>query len=181
MADVIYRHRPVSRRMWLWPVVLWVLSSSGLLLASKPELNGTQVGLAVFGPGGLFTLWLLLLLALNWRGTVSVTRETLRVGTDRVPVAAIDPDWVRMLAAKADPELAARVGAAPPPPIADDRLADKRRGRLLGGAYGATGADDLVTLDVLNERTGRLERASLPARDRRGLLAGLVSALDHRE
>jgi hypothetical protein len=178
--DVIYKHRPVTRRMWLVPSVLWVLATTGLLLSSKVELDATQVGLAVFAPAGVFGIWLLSLAMLNWRGTVTVTRETLRVGRDKVPVAAIEPDWVRMLAARADPELAVRAGAQPPQ-IAADRLTDKRRGLLLGGAYGASFCDDLLTLEVRNERTGRLDRASLPARDWPGLLAGLVSALDRPE
>ncbi|HWD81209.1 MAG TPA: hypothetical protein VG497_20085 [Kribbella sp.] len=179
MAEIIYRHRPVSRRAWLWPIVLWALATTGLLLGSKVELTGTQVGLAVFGPSGVFGIWLLSLAALTWRGTVTITRQTLRVGTDRVPVAAIEPDWVRMLAARATPELAARVGARAPQ-VAAERQADRRRGRLLGGAYGASFCDELVTLDVRNERTGRFERASLPARDRPGLLAGLLTALDQQ-
>jgi hypothetical protein len=178
VADVIYRHRPVSRRMWLLPVVLWVLATTGLLLTSKVELSRTQVGLAIFGPAGVFGIWLLSLAMLTWRGTVTVTRERLRVGTDQIPLAAIDRDWVQLLATRADPERAARVGA---PEIAPERLADKRRGRLLGGSYGATGADDLVTLDVRNDRTGGLERVCIPARDWRGLVIGLVTAVEQRE
>lgn len=180
MSDVIFRGRPTSRKWYLPPLVLWVLMGVALVRTSEGDLNLSQLSLGVIAPAPLFGVWLLGLLVRNWRGTATLTRETLRVGPDKVAVADIEPEWVRMLAARADPDLAVRVGGEPPE-MAADRLSDRRRGLVLGGLFGSTSGDDLVTLEVRNKRTGRLDRVSVPTRDRRGLLAGLVTALEQRQ
>jgi hypothetical protein len=178
VADVIYRGRPIARKWYLLPFILWALATTGLLLTSKVDLDRTQVSISVIAPGSLFAIWWLGVLVRNWRGTVVLTRETLRIGPDQVAVADIEPEWVRMLAARADPQLAVRVGGEPELPA--DRLSDRRHGLVLGGVFGSTAHDDLVTLEVRNQRTGRFDRVSVPTRDRRGLLAGLVTALEQR-
>ncbi|MEU4603573.1 hypothetical protein AB0F43_11390 [Kribbella sp. NPDC023972] len=175
MADVIYQHRPVSRRMWLLPIVLWIAATVAMLLTSQVELDTFQVTVSVIGPGALFGIWLLTLWSINRYGAVTLTRESLRVGRHTIAVAEIEPQWVRMLAGRADPALAQRIA---PHHVSAERQARRDRGQLLGGAYGTVLGDDLVTLEL--HGSGQ-RRVSVPTRDRRGLLAGLVTALDQPE
>lgn len=172
--EVVYARKPVSRRMWLLPVVLWVVATAALLLTSDVALSTFQVVTALIIPGTIFGIWLLTLWSINRYGAITLTRDTLRVGRDTLPVAQIEPQWVRMLARKADPSLTARLTtSATTLQLPADRVADTSRGRLLGGAYGTTLGDDLVTLELRGN-----QRVSVPTRDRRGLLAGLLTALD---
>lgn len=173
-SPVIYARKPVTRRMWLVPVVLWVVATAAMLLTSGVALSTFQVVTAAIIPGTIFGIWLLTLYSINRYGAITLTKDTLRVGRDTLPVARIEPQWVRMLARKADPSLAARLGtSATTLQLPGDREVDTSRGRLLGGAYGSTLGDDLVTLELHGN-----ERVSVPTRDRRGLLAGLLTALD---
>lgn len=177
MSDVIYARRPVSRGMWLLPVVLWCAATVALLLISDVALSASQVTLCLLAPGALFGIWLLTLYSINRYGTITLTRDTLRVGRDQLPVASIEPQWVRMLARRAEgaePSTAERITtSAGALQLPGDRHLDTSRGRLLGGAYGATLGDDLITLELHGNK-----RVSVPTRDRRGLLAGLVTAVD---
>lgn len=172
--EVIYARKAVSRRMWQLPSVLWVASTVALLVVSPGGLTTFNVVVAVVAPAMVFGIWLLTLYSLDRYGAITLTRETLRVGRDTLPVSRIDPTWVRMLASKASPGLKERVltsAAAFEVPGVETAKSD--RGRLLGGAYGATLGADLVTL-LLVDGT----RVSVPTGDREGLLAGLLTALD---
>ena len=178
MPDVIYARKPVSRAMWRLPIVLWVVGSLALLYSTRDDLSSFQVVMAVIIPGAIFGVWLLTLWSMNRYGAVTLTHETLRVGRDQVPVAAIEPQWVRMLAARADPSLARRLGtSATTLQLPGTSQVDRGRGRLLGGAYGTTFGDDLVTLELRGDGVARNTRVSVPTKDRRGLLAGLLDAL----
>lgn len=178
-AAVIYARKPVSRNMWLLPIVLWVLGSLALLYTTRDDLSSFQVVMAVIIPGTIFGIWLLTLYSMNRYGAITLTRETLRVGRDKVPVADIEPQWVRMLAARADPTLAQRLGtSATALQLPGAREVDRSRGRLLGGAYGTTIGDDLVTLELRRDGIARNTRVSVPTKDRRGLLGGLLQALE---
>jgi hypothetical protein len=160
--------------MWLLPAVLWVASTAALLLSSDVALTTFQVVTAAIIPGAVFGIWLLTLWSIDRYGAITLTRETLRVGRDTLAVAQIEPQWVRMLAGKADPSLAARLAtSAATLQLPGDRVADTSRGRLLGGAYGTTLGDDLVTLELRGN-----QRVSVPTRDRRGLLVGLLTVVD---
>ena len=160
--------------MWLLPGVLWAVATIVLLASAPDGLTRFHVVVSVVAPGAIFGIWLLTLWSIDRYGTVTLTRDALRVGRDTVPVAEIEPQWVRMLAHKADPSLAERLGtSATTLQLPGDRLVDPDRGRLLGGAYGATLGHDLVTLELR-----RNARVSVPTRDRRGLLGGLLTALD---
>jgi hypothetical protein len=173
-SEVIYVRKPVSHRMWLLPVVLWVGATIVLLLTSKTSLTTFQVVMAAIIPGTIFGVWLLTLYSLDRYGAIRLDRETLRVGRDTVPVASLDPAWVRMLATKASPGLRERVlASAATFAVPGAETADRGRGRLLGGAYGATIGTDLVTLRLVDG-----SRVSAPTRDRQALLGGLLTALD---
>jgi hypothetical protein len=178
VSDVIYARKPVSRTMWRLPIALWVVGSLALLYTTRDDLSSFQVVMAVIAPGTIFGIWLLTLWSINRYGAITLTRDTLRVGRDRVPVAQIEPQWVRMLAARADPSLAQRLGtSATTVQLPGAGQVDLGRGRLLGGAYGTTLGDDLVTLELRGDGVARNTRVSVPTKDRRGLLAGLLDAL----
>jgi hypothetical protein len=165
--------------MWLLPGVLWACSTVALLVVAPGGLSPFNVVFAAIAPGTVFGIWLLTLWSMNRYGAISLTRETLRVGRDRVAVTDIEPQWVRMLATRADPTLAQRLGSsATALQLPGSASVDGGRGRLLGGAYGATLGDDLVTLEVRRDGVQRHSRVSVPTKDRRGLLAGLLTALD---
>jgi hypothetical protein len=174
VSEQIYRRRAVSRRIWWWiPIVGWALGTIGLLVAS-PELSSFYLVMSVIAPGMIFGIWLLTLWSMNRYGDVTVTRESLRVGRESLPVASIDPAWVRMLASKASPELLERVTAAGGVPnIAEAERRKHDSGRLVGGAYASTLGAETVTLRLV---TGA--RVSAPTGDRAGLLAALLTALD---
>lgn len=171
---VVYARKAVSARGWAVPFVLVGLLTLGFVVADLPHVNATTVLAPVGASSPVLLIWLLTLWSLDRYGAVTLTRETLRVGRDRVPVADIEPHWVRTLATKADPALAQRLGtSASTVQVPGSKQADRDRGRLLGGAYAATFGDDLVTLELRGN-----ERVTVPTRDRRGLLAGLLTALD---
>jgi hypothetical protein len=172
--EVIYARKPVSRRMWQLPSVLWVASSIALLAASPGGFTTFNVVVAVIAPGMIFGIWLLTLYSLNRYGAITLSRDTLRVGRDTLPVSRIDPTWVRMLATRASPSLKERVlTSAGAFEVPGTETSKSDTGRLLGGAYGATLGADLVTL-LLVDGT----RVSAQTGDREGLLAGLLTALD---
>jgi hypothetical protein len=176
--DVIYARKPVSRRMWRLPIVLWILGSLALLASTRDDLSSFQVVMALVIPGTVLGIWLLTLWSMNRYGAITLTREVLRVGRDTVPVADIEPQWVRMLAARADPTLARRLGiSATTLQLPGTSQVDRGRGRLLGGAHGTTLGDDLVTLELRRDGVARNTRVSVPTKDRRGLLTGLLDAL----
>ena len=165
--------------MWRIPVVLWVAGTLALLYTTRDDLSSFQVVTAAIIPGMVFGVWLLTLWSLNRYGAITLTRDTLRVGRDRVPVADIEPQWVRMLAHRADPTLVQRLGTSATTVQAPGASqVDAGRGRLLGGAYGTTLGDDLVTLELRRDGAQRNARVSVPTKDRRGLLAGLLAALE---
>ena len=141
--EVIYARKAVSPRAWAVPFVLVAVLTVVLVVAVLPDVRTSTVVAAVAGSSPVLAIWLLTLWSINRYGAVTLTREALRVGRDRVPVADIEPQWVRMLASKADPALAQRIGiSASTLQLPGARLADRDRGRLLGGAYGATLGDD---------------------------------------
>jgi len=165
----------VSRRLW-WaiPTVGWVAGTLWLLLVASPELSRFYVVMSIIAPGMIFGIWLLTLWSINRYGDVTVTRETLRVGRETLPISALDPGWVRMLASKAAPALRERVEASGGvPEIADAELRNPDTGHLLGGAYAATLGTDTVTL-----RLARGGRVAVPSGDRAGLLGALLTALE---
>jgi len=173
-SEVLYARKAVSRRAWAIPFALLAVLVVAMVIADLPDVRGITVIAPVAAASPILVIWLLTLWSINRYGAVTLTRDTLRVGRDRVPVADIEPQWVRMLATRADPALAQRLGAsASTLQLPGSRQADRDRGRLLGGAYGATVGDDLVTLELRHD-----QRVSVPTRDRRGLLAGLLTALD---
>lgn len=177
--EVIYARKPVSPTMWRLPILLWVLGSLALLHSTRDDLSSFQVVMALIIPGTIFGIWLLTLWSMDRYGAITLTRELLRVGRDRVPVADIEPQWVRMLAARADPTLAQRLGtSATTLQLPGTGQVDPGRGRLLGGAHGTTLGDDLVTLELRRDGVARNTRVSVPTKDRRGLLAGLLDALE---
>ena len=175
---MIYARPAVSRRAWALPLVGWLAATTALLLTSRGQLTGAQVVLSIVGPGALFGVWLLTLWSMNRYAAVTLTRQTLTVGRDRVAVADLEPQWVRMLAAKADPSLAQRLGTSITTLQLPGDRPDNERGRLLGGAFGTTLGDDLVTLELRGDGLRRHERVSVPTKDRRGLLAGLLTAVE---
>jgi hypothetical protein len=181
-TEVIYARKPVSRTMWLVPVALWVAGTLALLWTTRDDLSTFQLVMAVIAPGMLFGVWLLTLWSINRYAAITLTRDTLRVGRDRVPVADIEPQWVRMLARRADPSLAQRLEtSATTLQLPGATQVDPGRGRLLGGAYGTTLGDDLVTLELRRDGVQRNARVSVPTKDRRGLLAGLLEALEESD
>ena len=118
-------------------------------------------------------IWLLTLYSMNRDRTVTVTRDTLVVGRERLALDRLDPAWVRMLAGKRLPAPArAGRGVRRQRRRADRDLADRDSGRLLGGAYGATLGSDVVTLRQSNGR-----RVAVATADRPGLLGALLTAL----
>ena len=118
-------------------------------------------------------VWCLTLYSMNRYGTVTITTDTLRVGRDRLPLNKIDPEWVRMLAAKASPTLRQRVlTSASTIQVPTHIQVDPGRGRLLGGAYGTSIGSDQVTLRLTNG-----SRVTAPSNDREGFLAALLTAL----
>ncbi|WP_457112510.1 hypothetical protein [Marmoricola sp. URHA0025 HA25] len=176
--EVIYARKPVSRRGWAIPFALLLAFTAVMVVKDLPDFRGITVVAAIGGFSPILLIWLLTLWSINRYGAVTLTRETLRVGRDRVPVAQIEPQWVRMLAQRADPSLAQRLGtSATTLQLPGERQVDRGRGRLLGGAYGTTLGDDLVTLELRDDGLGN-RRVSVPTRDRRGLLLGLLTALD---
>ena len=173
-SDVVYARKAVSRRAWAIPFVLLAALVVVMVLTDLPDVRSITVVAPLAAASPILAIWLLTLWSINRYGAVTLTRETLRVGRDRVPVADIEPQWVRMLATRADPALAQRFGtSASTLQLPGGRQGDRDRGRVLGGAYGATLGDDLVTLELRGN-----QRVSVPTRDRRGLLAGLLTALD---
>jgi hypothetical protein len=175
VSEPIYRRRAVTRRVW-WaiPIGGWAVATLWLVFVTSAELSRFYLVVSVIAPGMIFGIWLLTLWSINRYGDVTVTRETLRVGRESLPIASLDPDWVRMLASKASPSLRERVDATGGvPEIAEGELSKRDSGRLAGGAYGSTLGADTVTLRLL---TGG--RVAVPSGDRAGLLAALLTALD---
>jgi len=79
-----------------------------------------------------------------------------------------------MLATRASSRLEERVLASTASfDVPEREISKGDRGRLLGGAYGATLGSDLVTLLLVDG-----ERVSVQSGDREGLLGGLLTALD---
>ena len=175
MPEIIYRRRAVSRRAWAVPLALVVVGAVYSVLDEHSSLHALLVNLMLMGLLMLVTLgiWLLTLYSMNRYGTVTVTRDTLVVGRERLALDRLDPAWVRMLAGKASPPLRERVAASGGSAAVSDRdLADRDTGRLLGGAYGSTLGSDVVTL---RQSDGR--RVGVATHDRPGLLDALLTAL----
>ncbi len=151
----------------------WAVGSLLLLFVASPELSRFYLVTSAIAPGMIFGIWLLTLWSINRYGDVTVTRDTLRVGRENLPIASLDPDWVRMLASKASPDLLERVTAAGGiPEIAGAELRKRDSGRLVGGAYTSTLGTETVTLLL---RAGG--RVAVPSGDRAGLLSALLTAL----
>jgi len=148
------------------------VGSLWLLFVASPELSRFYLVTSVIA-GMIFGVWLLTLWSINRYGDVTVTRDSLRVGRENLPIASLDPDWVRMLASKASPQLLERVTTAGGvPEIAEAELRKLDSGRLVGGAYASTLGTDTVTLRL---RAGG--RVAVPSGDRAGLLSALLTAL----
>lgn len=175
MAVTIYRKRAVSGRAWAVPGVL-SLTAIGYSLVTEhgtlDRLIGSLVVMLILVAilGGI---WCLTLYSMNRYGTITLTQDTLRVGRERLPVNTIDHDWVRMLASKASPALSKRVlASASTIQVPSQVKVDPGRGRLLGGAYGASMGSDQVTLRLTDGT-----RVTAPSNDREGLLAALLTVL----
>lgn len=173
MSDVIYRRRGASRTAWAIPLVLVVVVMIYAVVSGLADDNlGRSVLAFGIGVAPILVIWLLTLWSINRYGDVTVTRETLRVGRSTVPVAELRRDWVAMLAERADPTLGARLADWGQLAVTQDRQLDGGRGRLLGGGFGANLGQELVTLELTDG-----SRVSAPTKDRRGLLAALLTAL----
>jgi hypothetical protein len=156
MSDVLYRRPAVSRVAWAIPIVLWTAASVVLLSVSEVELDTTQVVLALVMPGAIFGVWLLTVYSIKRYGDITVTRDTLRVGRHRRPIAQLDRAWL------ADP---ANTETLP---------AGGEVGELMGGSWGSTiGGGDLVSLQLVDGT-----RVSVQTKDRQGLRTALLRAID---
>jgi hypothetical protein len=172
--DVIYARRAVSGRAWAVPFVLLLALVVFVVVKDLPDPSA-GAALAVVGASSpVLAVWLLTLWSINRYAAVTLTRDTLRVGRHTVPVAELDPVWIRMLATKAAPSLRERVVASAATfEVPGHETSNTDRGRLLGGSYAATLGADLVTLRLLDGT-----RVSVQTSDRTGLLAGLLTAVD---
>jgi hypothetical protein len=178
-SEVVYASKAVSGRAWATPFILVAALTVVLVISDLPDLDSTSVVAPVGASSPVLAVWLLALWSMNRYGAITLTPETLRVGRDRVPVADIEPQWVHMLAHRADPTLAQRLAtSATTVQLPGDAQVDNERGRILGGAFGTTLGGDLVTLELRGDGLRRNERVSVPTNDRRGLLRGLVTALE---
>jgi hypothetical protein len=172
--EVLYARPAVSRRAWVIPFALLAAFTLVMVVKDLPDFETITVVASVAGFSPVLAVWLLTLWSINRYGAITLTRQTLRAGRHSVPVAQIDPAWVRMLATKASPGLKERVlASAATFEVPGLELSNGDRGRLLGGAYGATLGSDLVTLRLVDG-----SRVSAQTGDREGLLAGLLTALD---
>ena len=165
----------MSGRAWAVPGALAPIAVAYSLVTEHGDPDRMLGSLA--GMLGLIAvvggIWALTLYSMNRYGTVTITGDTLRVGRDRLPLDKVDPEWVRMLAAKASPTLRERVlTSASTIQVPAHIQRDPGRGRLLGGAYGTSMGSDLVTLRLTNG-----SRVTAPSNDREGLLAALLTAL----
>ena len=177
MAATLYHQRAVSARAWAWPAglaVALVLYSIASEHGTAERLFGKLLVMSIIA-AILSGIWALTLYSMNRYGTITITDDTLRVGRDRLPLAEIDPEWVRMLASRASPTLRERVlTSASTIQVPAHVQVDPGRGRLLGGAYGTSMGSDQVTLRLTDG-----SRVTAPSNDREGLLAALLTALGH--
>lgn len=157
MSDVLYRRSAVSRVGWAIPLVLFAIGYVILLiLFAHPELTAVDFLTAAIIPGILLLVWLNTLYSICRYGNITVTRDTLRVGRHTRPVVQLDRAW-----------LADRVHTASLP-------ANGEVGELMGGSWGsAIGAGDLVSLQLVDG-----SRVSVQTKDRAGLVAALLRAID---
>jgi hypothetical protein len=175
MSAVIYRKRAVSGRAWAVPATLALLAVAYSLITEHGDRERMVQSLVVMLilVAILGGVWALTLYSMNRYGTITLTQDTLRVGRERLPVNTIDLDWVRMLASKASPALSKRVlASASTIQVPSQVKVDPGRGRLLGGAYGASMGSDQVTLRLTDGT-----RVTAPSSDREGLLAALLTVL----
>ena len=155
MSDALYRWRPVSRRSWAVPVVLWVISTLALMLWASPRpIDTFDVVVSIVAPAMIFGVWLLTLYSVDRYAAVTVTRTDLVVGRDRVAVAHLDAAWL------ADPQAAVTTPA------------DGFVGGLLGGGWATVIGQGIVSL-----RLGDGGRVSVQTRDQQGLVAALRRAV----
>jgi hypothetical protein len=173
-SEVIYARKAVSGRAWAIPFVLVAVFTVVFVVLDLPDLTATSAIAPIGASSPALAIWLLTLWSINRYAAITLTRDTLRVGRHSVPVATIDPVWVRMLASKAAPGLRDRVlASAAAFEVPGHETSNGDRGRVLGGAYGATLGADLVTLRLLDGT-----RVSAQTSDRAGMLAGLLTAVD---
>jgi len=174
VSQLIYARKAVSARAWAIPFLLLAAFTVVMVLRDLPDFRTITVVASIGGWSPVLAVWLLTLWSMNRYGAITLTRDTLRVGRDRLPVSRIDPAWVRMLATRASSRLEERVLASTASfDVPEREISKGDRGRLLGGAYGATLGSDLVTLLLVDG-----ERVSVQSGDREGLLGGLLTALD---
>ncbi|GGR73386.1 hypothetical protein GCM10010252_09920 [Streptomyces aureoverticillatus] len=159
-----------------WSVIciaVYLVGIAYLGVQSLPEDLGIWLGLCA-----LFLLPLLVCLLVPLSKLVyhriEVDARTLRVGRERIPLAAIDPGSVRAAANEALPGAAQRYATSlntVDAPLPGFRAADQGNPRLVGGAWGVPMGMDSV---VIGTRQG--ERLTIATRDRAAFLAALSHA-----
>ena len=169
MDDVIYQRSPVSARMWLMPLVVWIIFAIVLILVQLGDLTGRWITIAIVVPGIVAVIWWAMLWLLDRIGCVRVTTATLTVGRSQVSVADIDLGWTRMLASRTSPQLRERVERTPGPVAVPEDESDAAVVRTgLGGMAGF----EMLTLGK-RDSTG----VPVPTNDRAGFLAALLTAM----
>lgn len=136
-----------------------------------PSLADFLIDAAAYGVAWGVPVWVMLvtLWSMDFYGRVTLTRSTLRVGRERLPVADLDPVGARAVD-RNHPSLSARVRAS-----AGDLHLPRMRVegvRYLGGSYGTPYGMDSVTLPLRDGSGVRFY-----TRDRGALLTALNDVL----
>lgn len=170
---VLYRAKAVGPRAW-W--LCWGLLSAIAVVPAllQPSDEGFLLDLLAYAGAWGIPIWvtLLTLWSVDRYAAITLTRSTLRVGRDRLPVADLDPDGVRAVPREqpsAARRLADSAGQIQVPGTRIDLVSRPGRElRHLGGSWGTPLGMDSVLLPL---RDG--SAVLVDVRDRAGLLAAI--------
>ncbi|WP_331766725.1 DUF3093 family protein [Embleya sp. NBC_00896] len=168
----MYRER--SPKTWsLTCIGIYLVGVVWMRIDTPAEDTGVWLGVSA-----LFLLLLLPCLAVPVSKFVyhriELTPETLRVGRERIPVAALDPASVQAAAQGAPPTFAQQLATSAgtvDAPFPGLRAADFGAPRLVGGAWGVPMGMDTVVI-----RTRDNQALTIATRDRAAFLHALVAA-----
>ncbi len=170
MPELIYRRNAVRPRILLLSAIAWVLfvvALVTLLLGGIDVVAGIVIAV-VLGIVGAVSIWMIVMMQ-NF-GRIRLSTAALRVGRGgSVPVANLDPGWVRMLASHTSAPLRERVEGSPGPVAMETVIPD---GPTLGGPLAHMKEFSVVTLR-LRDRTA----VKVATDDEAGLIEGLLTAV----
>ncbi|WP_110182241.1 hypothetical protein [Nocardioides solisilvae] len=172
--EVVFRGRAVAPWLWwgTWVAMLAVAFVPPLLDGGLDDgIGDLLVGAFAYGLAWGVPVWvtLITLWSMEFYGRTRLTRTTLQVGRDRMPVADLDPAGVRGLD-REQPSIGARLRSS----MGDVHLPGSATPefRYLGGSYGTPIGMDAVSLPLRNGGVVRFY-----VRDRAALLTAVDRVL----